>query len=80
MVHLGNIRTKAYPRYRVAMLRAHDGGQAHDGRLQGRALVLRVVGEVPQQQVRHQLVPVDLAVAVRVDLPDRHPHDDAVYN
>lgn len=66
--HLSDIRTEAYLGDGVAVLRAHDGGAAHDGRLQRRALVLGVVAEVPQQQVRHQLVPLDLPVAVCVYL------------
>jgi hypothetical protein len=50
------------------VLRTDDGGQPHDGRLQRGALVLRVVPEVAQKQVGHQLVPVDLAISICVYL------------
>lgn len=65
---LGNIRIEADPGNGMTVHGADDLGQTQDGRLERLALVLGVVGDKAQQQMRHQLVPRDRAVAVRVYL------------
>ena len=50
------------------MFRVHDDRPTHDGVLQRPLLVLRVVTEVAQDQVGHQLIPVHLSRAACVYL------------
>lgn len=52
----------------MAVHGADDLGQTQDGRFERLALVLGIVGDKAQQQMRYQLVPSDRAVAVRVYL------------
>lgn len=68
LAHLSHIRAEVYPGDGMSVHGAQHARQAHDGGLEALALVVRVVGEVAQQQVRHQLVPLHRTVPVRVYL------------
>lgn len=65
---LSNIWVEADPRNGMPVHGADDLGQTQDGRLERLALVLRIVGDKAQQQMRYQLVPRDCTIAVRVNL------------
>lgn len=49
--YFSNIRAEANPGDRVAMLRAHDPWQTHNGQLQRLIQVLLIVTEIAQKQM-----------------------------